>query len=267
MHLSLGDVAAILGIVIVLSALLGGAQVLISRDNRARPSSRPNTGLSYQPSRSELRVLDRTASAWPARDLGPRIFTGDEYLHTGPLVAQNVTQVDGREQIIGAMQQALNDDWTIFCDVPWRGQHSAGIPVVLTGPGGIWAFKVKGDTRGFRVYKGIWYREGAPGSWTKDKAGPAAEAHDNAVWLSNYLTRCGVTRGGAVTGVLIATGAPDCVSVSTSGPAQVWDLATLQSKLQEMRALRVVPPPQVEISCMALERLFMNVDRHKPFSL
>jgi hypothetical protein len=97
----------------------------------------------------------------------------------------------GEDQVIEAMRQNLNGEWTLFRNVTLPGRNKADIDAVLVGPSGVWALEVKNYTGEYRNRGETWeYKAGK--RWKLLKKSPSSQAARNAARLHDFLRADGI---------------------------------------------------------------------------
>jgi hypothetical protein len=98
---------------------------------------------------------------------------------------------EGENQVVEAMRQNLNGEWTLFRNVTLPGRNKADIDAVLVGPSGIWALEIKNYTGEYRNRGETWeYKAGK--RWKLLKKSPSSQAARNAAWLHDFLRADGI---------------------------------------------------------------------------
>jgi hypothetical protein len=97
----------------------------------------------------------------------------------------------GEDQVVEAMRQNLDGEWTLLRNVTLPGRNKADIDAVLVGPSGIWALEIKNYTGEYRNRGETWeYKAGK--RWKLLKKSPSSQAARNAAWLHDFLRADGI---------------------------------------------------------------------------
>jgi hypothetical protein len=98
---------------------------------------------------------------------------------------------EGEDQVVEAMRQNLNGEWTLFRNVTLPGRNKADIDAVLVGPSGVWALEIKNYTGEYRNRGETWeYKAGK--RWKLLKKSPSSQAARNAARLHDFLRADGI---------------------------------------------------------------------------
>ena len=97
----------------------------------------------------------------------------------------------GEDQVVEAMRQNLDGEWTLFRNLTLPGHNEADIDAVLVGPSGVWALEIKNYTGEYRNRGETWeYKAGK--RWKLLKKSPSSQAARNAVRLHDFLRADGI---------------------------------------------------------------------------
>ena len=133
---------------------------------------------------------------------------------------------EGEDQVVEAMRQNLDGNWTLFRNVTLPGRNKADIDAVLVGPPGVYALEIKTFTGEYRNIGEHW--EVRAGKWKLLRSSPSRQAQDNAVRLSNFFKADGLKQW--VTPVVVWANRESPVSVENPMVA-VWTLDRLPEEL------------------------------------
>lgn len=98
---------------------------------------------------------------------------------------------EGEEQVLEALRQNLDGNWTLFRNVVLPGKNKADIDAVLVGPTGVWSLEIKNFSGDYRNFGEHW--DYAAGKRRKLlKKSPSHQAKTNALRLSNFLRADGI---------------------------------------------------------------------------
>jgi len=98
---------------------------------------------------------------------------------------------EGEEQVLEAMRQTLDGNWTLFRNLRLPGRNKADIDLMLVSPPGVWVLEVKALAGEYRNIGEHWeWRAG--NRWEPLKKSPSRQAQDNAVRLANFLRADGI---------------------------------------------------------------------------
>lgn len=138
----------------------------------------------------------------------------------------------GEDNVTKAIQDVLDEHWTVFRNLELPNSNNGDIDIVLVGPGGIWAIEVKTYTGNYRVENGRYYKETRDGYWHRDRRGPGAQVRTNAAILCNYLKQQGINYRNGVNRVVVMAGESN-VYVHSTGTT-VWRLGDLHDRLHNL---------------------------------
>jgi hypothetical protein len=97
----------------------------------------------------------------------------------------------GEDQVVEAMRQNLDGEWTLFRNLTLPGHNEADIDAVLVGPSGVWALEIKNYTGEYRNRGETWeYKAGK--RWKLLKKSPSSQAARNAARLHDFLRADGI---------------------------------------------------------------------------
>jgi hypothetical protein len=133
---------------------------------------------------------------------------------------------EGEDQVVEAMRQNLDGNWTLFRNVTLPGRNKADIDAVLVGPPGVYALEIKTFTGEYRNIGEHW--EVRAGKWKLLRSSPSRQAQDNAVRLSNFFKADGFTQW--VTPVVVWANCESPLSVENPTVA-VWTFDRLPEEL------------------------------------
>jgi hypothetical protein len=100
---------------------------------------------------------------------------------------------EGEDQVVEAMRQSLDGNWTLFRNVTLPGRNRADIDAVLVGPPGVWVAEIKTFGGEYRNIGEHWEVR-AGGRWKLLGSSPSRQAQDNAARLSNFFKADGLTQ-------------------------------------------------------------------------
>jgi hypothetical protein len=144
---------------------------------------------------------------------------------------------EGEDQVVEAMRQNLNGDWTLFRNVALPGRNKADIDAVLVGPPGVWALEVKRFTGEYRNIGEHWeYRAG--NRWKLLRKSPSRQAQNSAVRLADFFKADGLKQW--VTAVVVWANLESPVTVENPLVA-VWTLDRLPEESGNLWQDRTVP--------------------------
>ena len=133
----------------------------------------------------------------------------------------------GEEQVLEALRQNLDGNWTLFRNVVLPGKNKADIDSVLVGPPGVWALEIKNFSGTYRNFGEHW--EYAAGKGRKLlKQSPSRQAQNNAVRLANFFRADGVRQW--VDPVVVWANPGSALTIENPAVA-VWTLQGLPEEL------------------------------------
>lgn len=134
---------------------------------------------------------------------------------------------EGEEQVIEALRQNLDGNWTLFRNIVLPGRRRTDIDAVLVGPPGVWALEVKTFSGEYRNVGEHWeVRAGR--RWKLLRKSPSRQAQDNAARLANFFRADGLHQW--VTPVVVWVDDESTLTVENPMVA-VWPLDRLPEEL------------------------------------
>jgi hypothetical protein len=149
---------------------------------------------------------------------------------------------EGEEEVVEALRQSLDGNWTLFRNVTLPGRNKADIDLVLVGPPGVWALEVKTLSGEYRNIGEQWkYRAG--NRWRLLSKNPSRQVHQNATRLSRFLREDGVRQW--VTPAVAWANRTSPLSVKNPMVA-VWTLDRLPEELGNIWQGQAISAPVLE---------------------
>lgn len=100
---------------------------------------------------------------------------------------------DAEEELATLLGESLNDDWSLFRNVPLDivDGSKEDVDAILVGPNGVFALEVKARNGAFRYTGKLWEYQNRSGEWKRfDGNVPSQQAKRNAKRLNTYLKEC-----------------------------------------------------------------------------
>lgn len=134
---------------------------------------------------------------------------------------------EGEEQVVEALRQNLDGNWTLFRNIVLPGRRQTDIDAVLVGPPGVWALEIKRLSGEYRNIGEHWeVRVGR--RWKLLRKSPSRQAQNNAVRLANFFRADGLRQW--VTPVVVWVNNENTLTVENPMVA-VWPLDRLPEEL------------------------------------
>jgi hypothetical protein len=144
---------------------------------------------------------------------------------------------EGEEQVVEAMRQSLDGNWTLFRNVNLPGRNKADIDGVLVGPSGVWALEVKMFSGEYRNIGEHWECR-AGNKWIMLRKSPSRQVQDSAVRLANFFKADGIKQW--VTPAVVWANRANPLTVENPSVA-VWRIDQLPEELGNIWQGRTVP--------------------------
>jgi hypothetical protein len=144
---------------------------------------------------------------------------------------------EGEEQVVEALRQNLDGDWTLFRNVVLPGRKQIDIDAILVGPPGVWVLEVKAFSGEYRSFGEHWeYHAGK--RWKLYKKSPSRQAQNSAVRLSDFLKADGLKHW--VNPAVVWANRESPLSVENPSVA-VWTLDRLSEEVGNIWQGQAVP--------------------------
>lgn len=144
---------------------------------------------------------------------------------------------EGEDQVIEAMRQSLDGDWTLFRNVTLPGRNKADLDAVLVGPPGVWVAEIKTFSGEYRNIGEHWEVR-AGGRWKLLRSSPSRQAQDNAVRMANFFKADGFKQW--VTPAVVWA-SPDSPLSVENPMVPVWTIARLPEELGNIWQGQTIP--------------------------
>ena len=158
---------------------------------------------------------------------------------------------DYKERFYLLLHSLLDDNWSLFSDVPLPNSDET-IDAVLVGNTGVYALQLNTDSGNYRMREGMWEWQDWHSRWRIDPKDPLAAMQRKRVKLDYLLSN--LHTHGQVNGRLVWAGTghvsmpegSDDVWFTDDGGDSIW---------QDLHRGRIIPPQKIREICAVIEGL------------